>query len=156
MARRRSRGSTEIRALFRALPDAAREEMVDVLEGGSRSILANMIRRAPKGKTGKLRRGLKYKVSRAALTARIGLVDTPKSRNRIFYARILDLGRRAQVAKAVRRTASGKISRYTIRVKGFTGLHFITGEYTNLRTVMGEKLRGAWDRILKRAGASNG
>lgn len=151
MARRRSRGSTEIRALFRALPDAAREEMVDVLEGGSRSILANMIRRAPKGKTGKLRRGLKYKVSKATLTARIGLVDTPKSRSRIFYARILDLGRRAQVVKRVRR---GNSKPYNMNVKAFTGLRFITGEYTNLRTVMGEKLRGAWDRIIRRAGGN--
>lgn len=156
MARRRSRGSTEIRKLFRALPDAAREEMGDVLESGSRSILANMIRRTPKGKSGQLRRGLKYKVSKATLTARIGLIGTPRERNRLFYARILDLGRKAQVAKAVRRTASGKLSRYLVRVRGFTGLRFITGEYGNLRTVMGEKLRGAWDRILKRAGIGNG
>lgn len=144
-------GIAALRRTIRGLPDAARAEMADVLDEGSLTIQRLMLTRAPR-RTGRMRTGIRRKLSRAALTVLIGLVGSQQERRKLFYGRILDLGRRAQVVKAVRRSKSGKISRYRMRVGAIAPKRFITGQYSYARGVINDKLRGIWQRILSRAG----
>lgn len=150
MARRRKlEGADRIKRLFRNLPDAARAEMVEVLEGGSSDIERAIIKETPR-RTGALVAAIKRKVLKQTLSAKIGIIGPPSERRSIFYGRILDLGRRAQVAKAVRRAPSGKISRHTVNVRAIAPKRFISGPRTDARTLIASRLRGVWDRILKR------
>lgn len=146
---RRWRGSRSFRRLMRNLPDAMHGEMADAIDDGSRDILAEMVARAP-SRRGALRAGLKRRVLRKTLRARIGLIGPPKERNRLFYARILDLGRKAQSVRVKRRKPKGGVSAYVMKVRAIAGKRFITGRMPELRTALNRRLKGIWDRALKR------
>lgn len=146
---------------MRALPDAMREEVGDALEEGGRTIAAAMAERTPM-RTGAARKGIKYRVLRRQMKLRVGLIDAPKARNKLFYVRILDLGRKAKTVTASRYVGGGaggtprRRIKYLMRVRAIAPKRFITGRYTDLRTALNEKLRGIWDRALGRiAGGSD-
>lgn len=159
MARRPIKGIGRVRRILRGLPEAMRGEIVDVLEDGGREIAAEMAGRTPM-RTGALRSGIKYRVLRRSMRLRVGLIDAPKVRNKLFYGRILDLGRKAQSVTVRRRIAGvavpggGKagamaaVAKYTMRVRGIAPKRFITGRYRDLRTKITTRLKGAWTRAL--------
>ncbi|MDX3908420.1 MAG: hypothetical protein QHC67_01180 [Sphingobium sp.] len=136
------------------MPDAARSEMAEVLEDGSADIQKAVLRETPRRK-GALQNAIRTKVLKQTLSAKIGIIGPPAERRSVFYGRILDLGRRAQVVKAVRRAPSGKVSRYLMRVRGIAAKRFISGPRTDARALIANRLRGVWDRILKRLSGGN-
>lgn len=152
MARRRSGidGIAAAQRFIKALPDAAQDEIYVVLDEGSMDIQRLMAGRAPY-RRGALRAGIRRKLSRSNLTAAIGLVGSKQERRRLFYGRILDLGRRAQIAKAVRRTPSGGLSRYFVRVRVIPAKRFVTGTWDVARNVIATKVGAIWGRIVSRA-----
>ena len=140
---------------MRALPEAMREEIGDALDESGRAIAAAMVERTPT-RTGALRKGIKHRVLRRQMKLRVGMIDAPKARNKLFYGRILDLGRKAQtvtVSRYVGGGASGSPRRrvkYLMRVRAIAPKRFVTGRYPDLRNALNEKLRGIWDRALRR------
>lgn len=144
---RRWKGAKSFRRLLKNMPNAMHAEMEDVLDEGSLDIQRAMVARTPR-RSGALRAGIKRRVLRKSLSAKIGLIGTPRGRARLFYGRILDLGRRSQLVTARRRKPSGGISTYVMRVRGTIPLHFVTGRYIELRTIIGRRLKGVWDRAL--------
>jgi hypothetical protein len=169
MAWRRSRvrGVTAIRAMLRRLPDGITEGLVTELHRGGREMAARMQGRAP-SRTGATRRGISYKVFPKTLRMQVGLLGTKRGRSKIFYARIQDLGRRAQVATARRFRAGGQrlyfrgkkfgpdVQTYQIRVPAMKGKHFITGRMPDLRRLLQANLKSLWSRALGRVRTSGG
>lgn len=146
---RRVQGGASIRRLFRSLPDAARDEIATVLDDGSREIERQMVARAPR-RTGALQAGIKRRLRRNSLSVSIGITGTKAEKRKLFYARILDLGRKGQTVTANRRSTGGGTSRYTMRVRAIGAKRFVTGRYSDARAVLNSRLKGVWDRILRR------
>jgi hypothetical protein len=150
MARRRIRGDRAFRKLIRRLPEAIREEAIAMLEDGGRTILAVQRADAPR-RTGAVRTGLSMRVLRGALQLKVGLVGRPLNR-RLWYARIVEKGRKASVEDAARIAPSGLISRYRIRVAARSARPFIYSLRAEaMRATLGGKLNGFWDRVLANA-----
>lgn len=161
MAKRRWSGMNRVRRILRNLPDAMQVEMGDALEDSGREIAAAMAGRTPE-RTGALRKGIKYRVLRKSLRLRVGLIDAPRVRNKLFYGRILDLGRKAQTVTVRRRIAGvaqpgggkalpgARVAKYLMRVRGIAPKRFVTGRYPDLRAALNQRLRGIWDRALRR------
>lgn len=177
MARRRSvRGMSRIKRLFRRLPDALASEIVVELNVTGRDILAAVKARTPR-RTGALQGGESHKVLPKSLRLQVGLLGTPKGRARLFYGRIQDLGRKAQVVLVQRRrrvkaaiggrstsmlrTERGRkkkediVATYRMKVPAMKGKRFVTGRFTDLRRTLNANLRGIFTRALARtAGGS--
>lgn len=161
MAKRRWKGVGRVRRIMRGLPDSMRAEIVDTLEESGLDIAAQMVGRTP-DRTGALRKGIKYRVLRQSLRLRVGLIEAPKIRNKLFYGRILDLGRKAQTVRVRRRIAGvaqpgggkalpgARVAVYMMRVRAIAPKRFVTGRYPDLRAVLNQRLRGIWDRALRR------
>lgn len=144
--RRRVKGAASVRRVLRALPDAARAEILDVMEAGSvdlhRLIVANTPRR-----TGDLRAGIKRRVLKQTMRMQVGLIGTKKGRAKLFYGRILDLGRKAQSVRVNRKGART----YVMRVRRIAPKRFVSGRYPDVRKIMNARLKGIWDRVLRTA-----
>lgn len=160
------RGRGKFRRLLKALPESVRAELGHEMLDGGRRILRTMKGKAPR-RTGGFAGGLALRFSAKTLKLRLGFFA---SRKRIepWYARIVDLGRTAQVANVTRRigryrgpvgrlrppsspnagTAMG--SAYKLRVKGRAGAKVVTGGYADLRAELGRRLKGVLDKSLKR------
>jgi hypothetical protein len=95
------RGRTRVRRILKALPDATKQEIVREFDRAGREILPVMKSRAPV-LTGATRAGLSYRVLPGSLKLLIGLISTPLGRAKLFYSRIQDLGRKAQVVTVTR------------------------------------------------------
>ncbi len=160
MARSKFSGLGEMQQALKALPDAVRREMVKPLEETGKDLAAAMQAAAPQ-RTGRLRAAIKYKVYATALRLVVGLLDVKAGRDALFYGRIQDLGRRAQLV-TVQRTrggfakklatgkgrimASGNVrDTYVMRVKAMAGKKFVTGRYSDLRTGLRAKLSASYD-----------
>jgi len=178
MARPRSRvrGAKTFRRILRGMPDAMRNELAGEMQQGGAELLAAMRSRAPRGATGKLASGLTAKVYPRYLRLRVGYIGK-RVNSRLFYARILEFGRRAQTVSVSRLNKGGRqawrsrirarqarlsrkphdlVSVYQLRVKPLAPRRFVYGPLTNLRVVFGRRLRGAWDRALKSIAGANG
>ncbi|QUT04840.1 HK97 gp10 family phage protein [Sphingobium phenoxybenzoativorans] len=145
------------------MPDAMHRELEDVLDQGGADIQKAMIARTPR-RTGKLAAGIKKRVLRKSLRLRVGLLGTPKGRAKLFYGRIVDLGRRSQLVTVTRRKVAGSVlvrgrkvagEPYVMRVRGFSGRRFVTGRMPDVRNLLNQRLKSVWDRVLKKA-ASGG
>jgi hypothetical protein len=172
MARRGSvRGIGRVRRLFRRLPAAVANMIVVELHVTGREILAAAKARTPRA-TGALVAGESQRVLPKSLRLQIGLLGTPKGRSKLFYGRIQDLGRKAQVVlverrRRVKRTlASGTalsllrvgpngrkrsediVATYRMRVPAMPGKRFITGRFPELRRRLNRNLRGIFARAL--------
>ncbi|MBB5684294.1 hypothetical protein [Sphingobium boeckii] len=157
MARRsRTKGGKTFRRLMKNIPASAREEFADVLELSGRD-LAGVMRARVRRRTGALGRGVKWKVLRKSLKLRVGVLGSPRARGKLFYGYILNWGRKAQTAKANRRTQSGAVSSYLMRVSARAGDRSITGAGSYLLPVLNKRLASVWERILGAAarGAGN-
>lgn len=150
MARQVVEGAEDVKRILRALPDASRDEINQVLEESGRQFVPLMVGRAPNRK-GKLRSGITARLNRQSMTLRLGVVGPPKQRRDLFYARILDLGRRARDKWVTRRTKNGgRTRRYLMRVRAIAPMKFVTGGYQGVRATMTARLKAIWPRVLQR------
>jgi|GEM_PF-3537116 len=179
MARRRPiKGIARFRRLLRRMPDVTRGEIIVELHTTGRRMLQAVLARTPFGR-GRLGDGLSFKVLPTSLRLQIGLLGTPAGRARLFYGRIQDLGRKAQVVTVQRRrrvsasigggmTANilrtgpnGRkltediVSTYTMKVPAMAGKRFVTGRYPELRTELRSNLRGILTRSLRKVGGGD-
>nr|WP_276616577.1 HK97 gp10 family phage protein [Sphingomonas sp. SFZ2018-12] len=164
----RSKGVAQIRRLLKRLPENVRVEIAAALESSGRSILAAMRAKAPR-RTGALAAGLKMKVFPRTLRLRVGFIATPRGRAKLFYARILEFGRRSQTVTvsrrrtgAAKRLVSGRkpagdlVSVYQLRVRPLQGRRLVYGRYPELRRDLNSKLQRVFQRALGRiAGGRN-
>lgn len=141
--RRRIQGDRAFRKLLRALPDAAKDELVGLLEGVGDEVASAMRADTP---SSRIRAAISRRVSRASLRLRVGLIGKPLNK-RLFFARILEGGRRARTVMAVRR---GK--RYPLNVKRMAARPFVYSQRALLRAAIGKRTGPFWDRVLARAG----
>lgn len=169
--RSKIRGGKRVRRLMKSLPDAMRGQLVNVLRNGGRALVSSMRARAP-SRTGALRAGIQSRVYEKTLRLRVGLIGTPGGRAKLFYGRIQDLGRKGREVVVQRRrrvtvnigagevvgvlrTQRGRkvgsdiVSTYRMRVRPMAPKRFITGRYPELRTAIGNALRGIWARALR-------
>lgn len=149
-ARSRIRGSKGFRRILRQMPDAMRDELVDVLrkaEPDARAVIAARVSGTTKRRTGKLIAGVKSKTFPRTLRMQAGFLGSKSARAKVFYARILDVGRKAQTVSAKRR-GSGKT--YPLRLGRIAPKRFVTGGFGDLRSIMSRQLRGVWERALRR------
>lgn len=172
MARRKPlRGIGRIKRLFRRLPDSVAGEIVVELNVTGREMLAAVINRTPSDR-GALKAGLSQKVLPKSLRLQVGLLGTPSGRAKLFYGRIQDVGRKAQVVMVQRRRrvllqrrngtvystlrtdARGRKERadiaatYAMKVPHMEGKRFVTGRYPELRKLLGQNLKGIFSRAL--------
>jgi hypothetical protein len=173
-ARRRVRGDRSFRRLLKQMPDAIRTEMLDMLDKTGDEILAVQRGAAPV-RTGAVRNALSKRLQTGLVRLRVGLVGKAVNR-RLFYARIIEVGRKAKTVDVVRgglaaaanvRAAGGRSKKYkalavrmgtpgayTLDVKPRAPHPFIVSPATNeIRNTMGGRLRGYWDRVLQKASA---
>jgi hypothetical protein len=99
----RLQGIITVRKLLKRLPDAVRQELVVQHHLTGREVLALQNAKVPR-KSGKLAGGLSMKVLPATGTLRVGLIGKPINR-RLYYGRIVQFGRKAQVVIATRKAA---------------------------------------------------
>jgi hypothetical protein len=162
MARRsRVQGATSVYKLLRALPDRAKEGIVTELHRCGAQMQSRMQGRAP-DRTGATRRGISYRVYPTTLRLLVGLIGTKRARSKLFYVRIQDLGRRAQMVTARRFRAGGQrlhfrgqkfgpsVQTYPLFVRAMAGKHFITGRMPDLRRILQANLKGLWKKALGR------
>lgn len=148
-------GSKSFRRLLKNIPEQARVEIAHAMEDAAPRIAAQMRANAPE-KTGALRAGIKWRVSRRLLRLQVGLIGTKRGRAKLFYGYILNFGRKARKVNVRRRAPGGAISSYVMNVRGFRGLHFVTGGFRDLRAQLNAKLRDIWSKILKHAASGAG
>jgi hypothetical protein len=110
------KGAGKVRRILKRLPDEVSAQVVDVYRTEAPAALAYMRGASP---SRRIARGLSYRIAEKSLRLRIGLIGKRLNRE-LFFARILELGRKAQVAKATRRKPGGGVSRYRIRVKAIS------------------------------------
>lgn len=148
------RGSKSFRRLLRGLPGAMRAEMADVLtksRPAAESLVAQRLAATTKRRTGALRAGVKSKVYPRTLRLQVGFLGTKAGRAKLFYARILDLGRKAQTVTI----KSGKRKGQKVEVRAIAAKRFVTGGIGPLGRVIGVKLNGVWDRAVRRVAAGD-
>lgn len=175
--RSRLRGAKRFKRLMKGLPNSVESQLISVLSNGGRALQSSMRAKAPK-RTGAVAAGITYKVLPKTLRLRVGLIGTPKGRAKLFYGRIQDLGRKGQEVIVQRRrrvsvnlgdgevvdvlrTARGRkragdiVSTYRMRVRPMARKRFVTGRFPELRSVIGNALRGIWSRALRSIASSD-
>lgn len=154
VARKRGalKGARRVKRLLKRLPDDVAVEMVAVLREHAPAITAYAKAAAPYGK-GKLTRAIAWKVLPKSLSLRVGLLTKAIARP-LFYARILEFGRKAATVIVKRRTKTGQ-STYRLRVSpiargryDFLAGRAMTFAASKLRPDLGK----IWERALRRAG----
>ena len=152
------RGLIRVRRLMKRLPDEVAGEIVVEFNVTGRQIAAVMQARTPR-KSGRLIAGESYKVFSRTLRLQVGLLATRRGADPLFYGRIQDLGRKAQVVMVQRRLRRGVMKftrRYRMKVRGAEGKKFVTGRFTELRRTLNQNLRGIFARgLAKAAGGSS-
>ena len=149
------RGSKSFRRLLRGLPDAMRAERANVLTKtgpSAAAIVQQRVGATTKRRTGALAAGVKWKVFPRTLRLQVGYLGTKAGRAKLFYARILDLGRKAQTVTVKRKKGAAP---YQMRVSGISPKRFVTGGIGGLRQTVSVRLRGVWDRALRRIAAGD-
>ena len=146
------RGGKSAKRLVKNIPEAMRSEMVASLDEGGNELLAAMRGRTPVGKTGKLREGIQKKVYPKTLRLRVGLFAPVRRRLGLFYAHILEYGRKAQTVTIKRGPRAGA----AMHVGAIAAKHFIGGPLGAPRAVFRRKLKGVWDRVLNKAASGVG
>lgn len=175
--RRRVRGVTSVRKLLKDAPEGVREELIVELNRGGREIVGRQIARAP-SKSGRLRRGISFKVWPRTLRMQAGIIGPKRERKRLFYAWILERGRGAKVVIATRAGAYGRLLKtgssarqsqykraalnagvrgvYEMKVKAIRGKWFIKGSARDLRVIMQRNMKDIWIRGLRKVRGSAG
>lgn len=148
------RGSKSFRRLLKGLPDAMRAEMADVLTKSrpeAEALVATRLDATTRRRTGALRAGVKSKVYPRTLRLQVGFLGTKAGRAKLFYARILDLGRKAQTVQIKHGSRKGQ----SMKIRAIAGKRFVTGGIGPLGKVINAKLNGVWDRAVRRVAAGD-
>jgi hypothetical protein len=108
MARLRNvRGVAKVRTFFNRLPDDFRNEIVVELNVMGPQLLSRIQGRTPV-RTGALKGGESWRVLPRSLKLQIGFLGTPSGRSKLFYARIVEFGRKAKTVQATRLVRGGR------------------------------------------------
>ena len=172
MARQPLKGRGRFKRLMRQLPDAVRGEIVVELNVTGRQ-MRNAVLAQPPRRRGDLASGIRMKVLPASLRLQIGLIGNKREREGLFYGRIQDLGRKAQIVTVNRYKRGGraadmatprgvngqnmvfKASKFTttyqLKVRAMTGKRFITGQQPELRKTLRANLQGIFGRAIMTA-----
>ncbi len=145
----RVRGVARVRSLLGRIEPAIRDEIARELRDVGGSLLSSMEDAAPV-RTGRFERALSLRLYEKTLKLSVGLIGKPANR-RLFYARILEFGRKAQTVTVQRRTANGSISTYALHVRGLPPRHTVFSPRTALRQAFNGRIKGIWDRALQKA-----
>lgn len=170
-SKRRVRGVTSVRKLLAQAPEGVREELIVELNRGGREIVGRQIAKAP-SKTGRLRRGISFKVWPRTLRMQAGIIGPKRERKRLFYAWILERGRAAKEVIATRAGSYGRLLKtgssarsnsyknaalnagvrgvYRMRIRPIKGKWFIKGSSRDLRAIMQRNTKDIWLRGLRR------
>jgi len=143
------RGGAAIRRILRNLPEGFRQELITGLNSWGRELAGVMRARTPK-RSGRLVGGIGYKVYPKVLRLRVGLIVSKRERNALFYARVLDLGRKGRTVQARKRLKSGGVSTYAMNVSPIRAMKFVTGPLSDLRSGLNRHIKGIWGRALRR------
>ena len=166
------RGFDATQALFNELPDAAREELGDLLADIAQQVLKAQQAAVPvlaeprrDRDQGALLAGLVADLQLAQLRARIGLLSFKKGRNDLFYGRFVDEGvspstvtvqRRRRVggrlrtqSRGSRKRASDIVSTYTLHVRARPAQPFV--DAPDVDAIAAGMIDDFWDRAFARA-----
>jgi len=150
MARSRVKGAASLRRLLRKLPDAMRDDLAWELGDIGRRLLGRARAETPE-KFGGLRSALNISVAPKTLVLKLGLL-TKRLQRRYFYGYVLDQGRRSRVVEAKRRTPSGGISTYAMRIRGISQerYNFVFGRRADFIRNELPKLRKSLHNVLSK------
>ena len=155
------RGSKGFRRLLRNLPEAMRAELAKTMDAGGSELEAAIKARARR-RTGRLIAGITKRMYPKTLKLRVGFLGTPRGRAKLFYAWILEFGRKGRIVSATRRKVGVNTglrggrkksediaATYPLRITPLAPRRIVTGPLTDLRVVFGRRMRGIWDRALR-------
>jgi hypothetical protein len=195
MARKGFSGIGRVRRMLKRLPDEFRAEMEAALKSTGQTIRAGMqakLAATTRKRTGALSSAINFKVYPKSLALRVGIIGrAARSRstirkyrrqgksvaevrnlNGLFYGRVLNFGRRAQVVlvqrrrrveaaiglghnRGILRTERGRkvaediVSTYRMNVPAIAPKRFVTGLAPDLRSTVAANTRGIMARALK-------
>lgn len=161
MARRKSefrtRDRIRVRRLLQNIGPEAEREILQAYQRRAPAILAYARSEVPaRNGSGRLRAALAFKIFPKTLRLRIGLL-TKRIQKKLFYAHILEQGRRAQVVKVRRRRpVSGGVAVYMMRIRAISKdrYDFVRGRTEQfMQRTLGEDVRGILGKALKRLSA---
>lgn len=158
-------GLAETYSLFDALPEAAKEEVTELLAEVTSEVHNLQVRLAPNG-TGATRAALTWQDLLDGLKVRIGLFGL-KGRGAPWYARIIETGRRAQVVMVQRRKIGTRLNGlrnrrkraediatvYALRVRPREGRPFVRIDDQADR-IVAQRLAEFWSGVFKKTGAA--
>lgn len=151
-AKFRVKDRQRIRRIMKALPDTVNAEIVEVYKRHGPAVLAKAKSEVPV-RTGKLRSLLAFKIMPAtaskAARFRMGLL-TKAVQRKVWYARILEYGRKAQLAKARRNGGNP----YTVRVSAIPAgrYDFVRGRTAQfMMQTLGRDLKSVLRKALQQA-----
>jgi hypothetical protein len=151
MKRSGVKGRSEIRRMMRALPDELKDEILGTLQRGGADLLAAQ-RASARRKTGAMAAGLSMKLLRGSATLKVGFIGKAVNR-KLFYAKIIGGGRKAQTVNVTRRKGTRP---YSLRVKARAPEPVIDPPAAKaVRRRFVEQLNGTWERVLRKV-ASGG
>lgn len=172
MAGRRIKGDLAFKRLINRLPQAVRFEIAQAMSEAGNEILAAQSSAAPR-RTGALASGLTKRVLRGGLRLRIGIATKPVAK-RLFYARYVEFGRKAQtvtVSRGAAHVAIGgpRIGRrdralragikgvYQLHVRAMSARPFVASPQAKaIRETLGGRVSVIWDRALAKAAGGGG
>jgi hypothetical protein len=150
-AKRGLKGAGDVRRLLKNMPDAVKGEIVSLYQSAAPKALSIARAGAPV-RTGALRSALSAKVFPKSIRLRVGLLGKAVNR-RLFYGRILEVGRKAQTVRARRRSGGGT-STYAMRISPIPAARYdiVQGRARrSIRALITGPLRGIWEKALRRA-----
>jgi hypothetical protein len=135
-----------------AVPQAAADQLAVELALIGKDVLAAQ-KRDVANRTGALEAGLSVQVLVDALRVRVGLIG---KKTKLFYGRIVERGRRAQVVLAKRGGRGGRRSQavaatYSMRVSRLAPRPFVHVDRPELRAE--QRLASFWSEVLTNVGA---
>ena len=164
MASNRIQGLADAYALFDAIPQAAQDELDGLLIDIGEMAYSEQRADVPE-RTGALASGLRIQELLNSLRVRVGLIGLAGGRAKLFYGRIINFGRRAQVVIVSRRkpgiakrTSSGRkraddiAATYALRVKPMPPREFITAPRPEFQAAVAQRLANFWSRVMDKAG----
>ena len=162
MARSKSQFATRdrirIRRILSNIGPESEKEVLNAYHQHGPAILAYARSETP-SRSGKLRAALNFKIYPKALRFRIGLL-TKAVQRRVWYARILEYGRKSKVVTVKRRKpVSGGVAVYLMRIRAIPAgrYDFVRGRTEQfLDRTLGESLRKTLGNALRRLSVGSG
>ena len=140
---RRVKGDRSFRRLIDKLPDTVRQMIVGQMQTTGIQVLAQQRSLAP-FRTGSVKGALSMRVLPKSLKLKVGLLGKPLNR-RLFYAHIIEFGRKAQTVTAKRANGTS----YSMRVSALPPRNFIYFA----RAPLYAPFRNIWDMAIDKAAA---